>query len=61
MAGRQGAIAATAALAGSLLLASGALAETRGLSVELRASEAAGAPVAETVRLYSKSYVLDGV
>ena len=58
MAGRQGAIAASAALVGSLLLASGALAETRGLSVELRESEAAGAPVTETVRLYSKSFAL---
>ena len=58
MAGRHGAIAASAALAGSLLLASAALAETRSLSVELRASEAAGAPIAETVRLYSKSYAL---
>ena len=58
MAGRQGAIAAATALAGSMLLASAALAETRGLSVELRASEAAGAPVSETVRLYSKSYAL---
>ena len=35
-----------------------AAAETRGLSVQLRASEARDAPVAETVELYSKSYAL---
>ncbi len=33
-------------------------AATRGISVELRASEAPGAPVSETVRLYEKSYAL---
>ena len=41
-----------------MLLASAALADTRGLSVELRASEAADAPLSETVRLYSKTYAL---
>ena len=33
-------------------------AATRGISVELRASEAPGAPVTETVRLYENSYAL---
>ena len=33
-------------------------AATRGISVELRASEAPGAPVSETVQLYEKSYAL---
>jgi hypothetical protein len=33
-------------------------AETRGLSVQLRASEATDAPIIETVELYSKSYAL---
>lgn len=32
--------------------------ETRGLSVQLRASEATDAPIIETVELYSKSYAL---
>ncbi len=35
-----------------------AAAATRGISVELRASEAPGAPVTETVQLYEKSYAL---
>ncbi len=45
MAGRQGTLLATAVFVGSLLLASAAPADTRGLSVKLRASEAPGAPI----------------
>ena len=40
------------------LLATPALAASRGIEVELRASERAGAPVSETVRLYGNSYAL---
>ena len=49
----------SAALAVTLLSAPVAMAaETRGLRVELRASEAAEAPVAETVELYGASHAL---
>ncbi len=48
------AIACGVALAG----ASAALADSRGLSVDLRTAAAADAPVAETVRLYTGSYAL---
>ncbi len=40
------------------LLATPALAASRGIEVTLRASERAGAPVAKTVRLYGNSYAL---
>ncbi len=40
------------------LLATPAVAASRGIEVTLRASERAGAPVAETVRLYGASYAL---
>ena len=49
---------AFAAVASSVLLASPASAEPRGLSVELRESPAAGAPITETVKLYGASYAL---
>ena len=42
----------------ALALSPSAGAATRGISVELRASEAPGAPVSETVRLYEKFYAL---
>ena len=48
------AIACGVALAG----ASAALADSRGLSVDLRTAAAADAPVSETVRLYTGSYAL---
>ncbi len=43
---------------GIALVASSAFAESRGLSVDLRTSVSADAPVAETVRLYTGSYAL---
>ena len=41
-----------------LCICARASADTRGVTVQLRASEAAGAPVAETVKLYGASHVL---
>ena len=51
--GRFGAL-----LAAALLLGGAAAAQTRGLTIQLKASEARDAPVAEEVRLYGASYAL---
>ena len=42
----------------ALVISSGALAETRGITVRLRADESSNAPVAETVELYGASHAL---
>jgi hypothetical protein len=47
-----------ATLLGLLALSSGALTATRGLIVQLRESEAAGAPLAEQIKLYGASHAL---
>ena len=47
-----------AVVAVGILVANGASADTRGITVNLRASEEANSPIAEEVKLYGASHAL---